>query len=65
MSNAIICDVCGKMITKDYKFLTIEDTCIKNSLRVIIPKNLDVCPDCWEKVEAVLAKEKDHEGSDK
>ena len=65
MSEAIICDVCGKMITKNYKELTIEDTCIKCALRVVIPKYLDVCPDCWEKVEAVLAKEKDHEGSDK
>lgn len=61
MSKAIMCDVCGKMITKEYKELTIEDTCIKSVIHVVVPKNLDVCPDCWKKVEAVLAKERDHD----
>ena len=65
MSKAIVCDVCGKMITNEYKSLTIDDVCVKKGFRVILPKELDVCPDCWKKVEAVLTKEKDHESSNK
>lgn len=61
MSKAIMCDVCGKAITKGYKFLTIKDAYIDGELHVITPKYLDVCHDCWKKVEAVLTKEQEHE----
>lgn len=56
MSNAKICDMCGKIIHGEFKGIRIEN---ENTKCPVFGTNyFDVCPDCWKKIGALLEKEK-------
>ena len=59
MSEAIICDICGKTIQGKYEDIRIFEENNKSLLLAGEMKHIELCPRCYKKVELFLKKERE------